>query len=212
MSAGAVASGRGARVVRVLSVVLGVVLYGGLASTALFVVLLAVLALGPGPVDGLTLTVAVAFDVDAAPVALGDEPRATALRRATGALSLEGVSGEVLLLWAVPGVVAVLAFLAIVHQLRAVTRTVAVGTPFLPVNVRRIRTVGWLLIGLALVSTVLPPLLTNWAAQEYRVPGITWRSVLDVDLALVVAGLLLFALAEVFRAGAELHEAQRLTI
>jgi hypothetical protein len=62
------------------------------------------------------------------------------------------------------------------------------------------------------VSTVLPPLLTNRAAQEYRVPGITWRSVLDVDLALVVAGLLLFALAEVFRAGAELHEAQRLTI
>lgn len=212
MSAGVMASGRATRVVRVLSVLLGVVFYGGLASTALFVVLLAVLALGPDPVDGLTLSVAVAFDVDAAPITLGDQPRAVALQRADGALSLEGVSGEVLLLWAVPGVVAVLAFLAIVHQLRAVTRTVAVGTPFLPVNVRRIRTVGGLLIGLALVATALPPLLTSWVAQEYRVPGVTWRSVLDIDLALVIAGLLLFALAEVFRAGAELHEAQRLTI
>jgi hypothetical protein len=93
-----------------------------------------------------------------------------------------------------------------------VTRTVGVGTPFLPVNVRRIRTVGALLLGLALVSTVLPPLLTIWAAQQYSVPGVVWRSALEVDLGLVVGALLLFALAEVFRAGAELHEAQRLTI
>ncbi len=212
MSGGASTAGRTTRVVRVLSVVLGVVLYGGLAATALFLVLLGVLALGDGPVEGLSVVVAVAFDVTAEPVTLGDQPRARSLEGAVGELTLERASPELVLLWALPGLLAVLAFLAIVHQLRAVTRTVGVGTPFLPVNVRRIRTVGALLLGLALVSTVLPPLLTSWAAQQYSVPGVVWRSALEVDLGLVVGALLLFALAEVFRAGAELHEAQRLTI
>ena len=98
------------------------------------------------------------------------------------------------------------------HHLRAVLRRTRDGAPFHPDNAGRLRLLGLLLLALAALQTV-GAVLTSLALQNglrdsrFRVP-----TGIQVDETLVVFGLVLLTLAEIFRRGAELEHEQSLVV
>jgi hypothetical protein len=104
------------------------------------------------------------------------------------------------ILIAVLGVV-VLAFFFL-RQLVAVIDSVGVGSPFVPANVRRLRTMGWLVLVMEGLSFLGEP-LQDWA-RSVLAPDV------DIDVSFsfgwLITGLLLFILARVFEQGTRLAE------
>lgn len=95
--------------------------------------------------------------------------------------------------------------LVIVERLRRIFATLTAGDPFHPENVRRLRVIGLVLLGLEIGRYVVYAIGT-WALSEADVSRpefspTAWFSVLVV-----------FVLAEVFREGARLRREAELTI
>ena len=95
--------------------------------------------------------------------------------------------------------------LVIVGSLRCMSRTLTVGDPFHPDNVRRLRLIGAMLavleVGRYLVWTATAWILPQLGRREPNFSLTAWFSVLVV-----------FVLAEVFREGARLRREAELTI
>lgn len=93
----------------------------------------------------------------------------------------------------------------ILDQLRRMLRAVNRGEAFEQANVRRLRTIGFALIGLELSSYVtvlfIAPFLDGGSDAK-----------LDIDLRMWVAILVVFILAEVFRQGREMRDDVRMTV
>ena len=115
----------------------------------------------------------------------------------------------------IPGAMAAVAvyvggLVFIVGRLRRVFVTLTQGDPFQPLNVRRLRLIGFALAGIELFSYLVRAILRWWEM----------RTDLDVDLDVVqgfdltiwFAVLVVFVLAEVFREGARLRREAELTI
>lgn len=108
-------------------------------------------------------------------------------------------------------------YLIVLLQLRRVCATVSTGRPFPWDNVRRIRTMGWALIGTALVD-----LLVDAAALVYLTGSVTVAGeparvpvsllLYEFPFGTLLAGLAVFVLAEIFKTGADLDDDQALTI
>ena len=98
-------------------------------------------------------------------------------------------------------------FLLIVRHLRQIYRTLTVGDPFQPENVRRLRQIGLIL------ATVTAGV---WVAQGMvaarLVPGVMDPQGLGELLTPIFSVLVVFVLAEVFREGARLRRESELTI
>ncbi len=98
-------------------------------------------------------------------------------------------------------------FLLILRNLRQMFRTLTVGDPFQPENVRRLRQIG---VTLAVVTAGV------WVARSLvasrLAPGIMDSQGLGELLTPVVSVLVVFVLAEVFREGARLRRESELTI
>ena len=151
-----------------------------------------------------TLHVA-APDLDIGPVSL-DDVRATALLTfppPTRLVLFETAAGLLcglaLVLW-------------VLAQLRAVFLTLRNGTPFLPVNARRLRRVAYALIfgelGWALLSFAGSAYVRRYFTGE-AVRFDTWP---HVNLFALLNGVVVLVIAEVFRIGARLDEDQSLTV
>ena len=92
----------------------------------------------------------------------------------------------------------------ILRRLRALFATLKQGTPFVPVNVSRIRGVGLLIIALAVVG---PAFAAWWAyrvTSQLHATGLRFQTSLDVSGLTILTGLILIVVAEVFRIGAEM--------
>ena len=98
-------------------------------------------------------------------------------------------------------------FLLIVRHLRQIYRTLTVGDPFQPENVRSLRQIGLIL------ATVTAGV---WVAQGMvaarLVPGVMDPQGLGELLTPIFSVLVVFVLAEVFREGARLRRESELTI
>lgn len=97
-------------------------------------------------------------------------------------------------------------FLLILRNLRMIFRTLTIGDPFQPDNVRRLRQVGLIL---AVVTGGV------WGAQTIvarLAPGVMDSQGLSELLTPVFSVLVVFVLAEVFREGARLRRESELTI
>ncbi|WP_376854300.1 DUF2975 domain-containing protein [Brevundimonas faecalis] len=97
-------------------------------------------------------------------------------------------------------------FLVILRGLRKIFRTLTLGDPFQPDNVRRLRQIGLIL---AIVTGGV------WAAQaavSRLVPGVMEPQGVSDLLTPVFSILVVFVLAEVFREGARLRRESELTI
>lgn len=92
----------------------------------------------------------------------------------------------------------------IINRLRAILASVNAGDAFEYPNVRRLRTIGWGLIGLQVTTYV----------EEVGRPFVEGgaRAALDLDGDMWIAILVVFILAEVFRQGAQMRDDARMTV
>ena len=102
--------------------------------------------------------------------------------------------------------------LMFLHHLRRIFQRVRAGTPFDATNALRLRWLGLLALALAMVTGV-SELVTSLAVRGRLISErVEVPLGLSVDGSLVFFGLVLLALAEIFRRGAELEEEQSLTV
>ena len=117
----------------------------------------------------------------------------------------------VAVLWAHAAVVFAL-ILLFLHHLRRIFQRVRAGAPFDAANALRLRWLGLLLLAVAVVNGVAE-LVTSRAVRAGLSSGsITVPRGLHVDLSAVLVALVLVALAEIFRRGAELEDEQSLVV
>ena len=104
------------------------------------------------------------------------------------------------------------------HQLRMLVRTVGRGAPFDPDNPARIRRIGWIVLAYGPLSGLLGfvesvALLTDVSAAVKRAfPDASVGVSLNLNLATVIIGLIILAIAEAFQAGVRLQQEQDLTV
>lgn len=109
-------------------------------------------------------------------------------------------------------VAAVGLLLIFMHHLRRIFQRVRDGAPFDTTNALRLRWLGLIGIGLA-VLTGVSELVTALVVRDGLISDRVSVPVgLSVDLSLMFFGLVLLALAEIFRRGAELEEEHSLTV
>ena len=94
--------------------------------------------------------------------------------------------------------------LALLWQMRKLLLSVKRGDPFIAENVRRLRTIGFVLVLGFPIGTFVTNLLESWLVDTSDV-GVSGPLPIDIGPALV-AGLGVFVLAEVFAHGARLRE------
>lgn len=204
------------RVVRVLTGLVSIA-YFGLSVLAVVVLTglpIVKLAAGDDPewVIGLTVPVA-SLDADATVLTRWGDARLEAedmrgsLRLPVGTLPWWLFA----VLWTYLAAATALTLLFL-HHLRRTFLRVRNGAPFDAMNALRLRWLGLITVALALLTGVAE-FVTSWAVRG----GLISERVevplgLSVDASLVFFGLVLLALAEIFRRGAELEAEQSLTV
>jgi hypothetical protein len=162
---------------------------------------------------GFEVPAALRFDPDRQPTAIppGSAERVH-LDEVNGSLKfsprnrvLVGVSAAALLVWS-----ALLVW--VLSQVQGLFRTLRAGRPFAPANARRIRRVGYAVIGAELVRAVIAYLGTRYAMTNFVVSGVQFETRFHIDLFVIFCGLMILVIAEAFREGARLSEEQSLTI
>lgn len=135
------------------------------------------------------------------------------LVKARGELRFHTRRFDLMLLSFLPMLLVAGAVLAGGWQLRQVLASVARGEPFVHTNPRRIATIGWIILLLAVLQPLLayvPAAVVLRAAAIEE--GIALSPTLLLDGSTVLVGLLVLVLALVFREGARLHQEQSLTV
>lgn len=117
----------------------------------------------------------------------------------------------VAVLWAHVAVVFALIMLFL-HQLRRIFQRVRAGAPFDAANARRLRWLGLLLIAVAVVNGVAEQVASGAVRVGMASGAITVQRGLHLDLSAILVALVLVALAEIFRRGAELEDEQSLVV
>ena len=164
---------------------------------------------------GSAIDIPVSFDVDTAVIpvrapALGVE--AAEIQHVRGSMSFPPPSRASV---AVPlSLVTVMLALVlwVLSQLRALFRTLRDGRPFVPDNALRIRRIGYAVMLAELARAVLVFSANSYAMTYFSASGLRFDARPDVSALALVHGLIIIAIAEVFRAGTRLDEDQSLTI
>lgn len=107
--------------------------------------------------------------------------------------------------------------LTVLLQLRHVLSGVSATTPFPRDNIRRIRLIGWAILGLAATDLVIDAGMITYMQTTLTVAGRppvipTAIMLVDFPLGTILAGMAVLILAWIFRAGADLQDEQALTI
>lgn len=104
------------------------------------------------------------------------------------------------------------ACLYFVKQLRDIVRTIDQQDPFVKENARRVRMIGVLIIAFSLAKGVLQLAISGYADSAVVPTGFTLDGKLEFPFGLIVAGVAVVVLSEVFRHGHRLREEHSLTI
>jgi hypothetical protein len=108
--------------------------------------------------------------------------------------------------------VAIVLIMWVLHQLRAVFRTLRDGQPFVAENAVRLRKIGWAVIIGEALRTLVALFENAYAANHFSVSSLTFVVRPDYNALTVIGGLIILVIAEVFRAGTRLDEEQSLTV
>ena len=157
------------------------------------------------------------------PVAMADADAAVLTAWGTARLEVEDVRGVLRLPiatmpWWLFGVlwthtaVAFALMVALLHHLRRIFQRVRDGAPFDAQNAIRLRWVGLLLIALSLLNGVAE-LVTSMVVRQGLAGGsVAVAGGLRIEAPFLLVALVLLALAEIFRRGAELEHEQSLVV
>jgi hypothetical protein len=213
-------------VASIVSVVLGLSWVSVLAGLVLAVCLTVALPFVPQP--GMTVTVPVSFSLDTptpvrvvragfgfemsdAKASANDEQKGR-IDRVDGSLKIPTTSRAFIAANAVVLIVILAFSLFVLGQLRAVFRTLTAGQPFVAANAPRIRWIAVGVIGGELARAAIVVAENHYAMTHVTVAGLRFDAWPHVNLFVLVNGLVLLVIAEVFRAGTRLDEEQSLTI
>lgn len=96
--------------------------------------------------------------------------------------------------------------------LRSVLRTIRDGAPFVRANATRIRWIAFAVIGIEVARAAITYVESSYAMTHFSVEGLCFDARPEINLFAIVQGLIILAIAEVFRAGTRLNEDQSLTV
>ena len=102
--------------------------------------------------------------------------------------------------------------LFVLGQLRAVFRTLRDGRPFVPANATRIRWIAFAVIVGELGRALVMYSSNSYVMTHFSANGLQFDARPDLNVFTIVHGLIILAIAEVFRTGTRLDEDQSLTI
>ncbi len=108
--------------------------------------------------------------------------------------------------------IAILVLLYVTYGLRSILATVLEGNPFVAANSRRLRRIGFVLIGAGLTAPVLEYVSARIVLSRIALSGVELSAPIDVVPGLLLGGLMLLALSTVFGHGARLEEDRSLTV
>jgi Protein of unknown function (DUF2975) len=162
---------------------------------------------------GVRMTIPVAFNMDGERVTAASLGIADArIHDARASLRFTPVRGPFFIANAVLLVVLLSLALWVVGLLRALFRTLRDGQPFVPVNALRIRRIGYAAIICELVRSAVVFSENYYAMTHFTADGLRFIARPDLNVLAIVNGLIILAIAEVFRLGARLDEDQSLTV
>lgn len=102
--------------------------------------------------------------------------------------------------------------LLVVFQLRALLAGVVGGRPFAVDSARRVRLIGIAVLAAELLRAVVLFAASWWARDHLRARGVSFREVFPLRIEVLLLGVLLVLLGEVFGVGARLQHDHDLTI
>ena len=97
-------------------------------------------------------------------------------------------------------------------NLQGLFATLRNGRPFVPANATRIRRIAWGVIWLEITGTIASYATSYGVMTRFEAVGLRFHTRADFDVTAIIAALILFVIAEVFREGARLDEEQSLTV
>jgi hypothetical protein len=102
--------------------------------------------------------------------------------------------------------------LFVLGQLRALVRTLRDGRPFVPANATRIRWIAFAVIAGELARVTVMYSANSYVMTHFSAPALQFDAWPDLNVFTIVHGLIILAIAEVFRTGTRLDEDHSLTI
>jgi hypothetical protein len=96
--------------------------------------------------------------------------------------------------------------------LRSLIAALRAGRPFVAANASRVRSIGWAVIIGEIVRASVVYFENRYAMTHFTAEGLQFMAHPHFSVFAIVHGLIILALAEVFRAGTRLDEDQSLTI
>ena len=100
----------------------------------------------------------------------------------------------------------------ILTQLRGLFRTLRDGRPFVAANATRLRRIAWAVIVAELAHAAVILFENYYAMTYFSATGVTFQAHARINFATIFDGLVILAIAEVFREGTRLADEQSLTI
>ena len=149
---------------------------------------------------GIVGFVGVALALASAALPLWWDDALGAIVRERPTVSPDGLQPMLLVLFA--GIIVILGLVwTVVRKLIAIVGTVSEGDPFVRANAIRLRSIGWLLIAIEL-GGIPVALLASRVADHFGDNDVTY----EISVSGLLAILMTFVLARVFKRGAEMRE------
>ena len=187
---------------------------GLLAVGVIAIIVLAVFfADGDGTNTRELIALPLQFTIDADAYSLsGESWGAGEITRASGMATFNDPGPGLAIAAAATVIAGAAAALFALVLLRRIFDTMTIGTPFLPENATRIRWLGFIAIGVAVVEQVIEIGLGLLVLDNVSSSGLDIDYHFDLNLGAVFVGLIILALAEVFRHGTSLQAESDLTV
>jgi hypothetical protein len=96
--------------------------------------------------------------------------------------------------------------------LRRILATTARGHPFDPANIRRLNTLGWIIVSASALTSLLQYLAAKWLLSRVEVLTVPASPPIQIQKEWIFCGLLLVVLAAIWKEAARMAEEQALTV
>ena len=134
------------------------------------------------------------------------------IHEAKGKVEIRGVSNTRMLVSLGFAYVLLVVVLLVLAMLREIFQTLKQGDPFVAANARRVRFIGLAIIVGELARASIVFGYSVDVAWHFRTTGLTIRPEFNPDVLLILLGLIVLVLSEVFRLGTQMKENLQLTV
>lgn len=134
------------------------------------------------------------------------------IHEARGKIKIEGVSNRRMLIGVGFALILLGVVVLVLAKLREIFQTLKGADPFSPANAGRIRFIGLAVIFGELARAAIDFGYAVDTAWHFRTVGLTIRPHFEPDVVVILLGMIVLVLSEVFRLGTLMKEEQRLTL